>query len=291
MAQVARMVDVVKTYGHTRALDGMDLSLCRGEIVALLGPNGAGKTTAVAVLTGSRRPDSGSVDLLGGRPRDVSVRRRIGLTPQESGFPNALRVGEIVRLVRAHYRAPLTDQVLFERFPIGPLAQRQVGGLSGGQKRTLAVALAFVGAPELVFLDEPTTGLDVDARRALWGAIAAYRDDGGTVVLTTHYLEEAEALASRVLVVHGGRAVAEGSVDEIRRQVGQSRVSFDGAVPDDLPAVTRVERTAGRVTIYTFDADAVARAMVQRGVPFKNLEVAPASLEEAFVAITAGARR
>ena len=125
----------------------------------------------------------------------------------------------------------------------------------------------------------------------MWGAIAAYRDDGGTVVLTTHYLEEAEALASRVLMVHGGRAVAEGSVDEIRRQVGQSRVSFDGAVPDDLPAVTRVERTDGRVTIYTFDADAVARAMVQRGVPFKNLEVAPASLEEAFVAITAGARR
>lgn len=289
--QTAKITDVVKTYGTTRALDGLDLTLCQGEIVALLGPNGAGKTTALAVLTGSRRPDSGSVELLGGHPREVGIRRRIGLTPQESGFPNALRVGEILRLVRAHYPNALTDRVLFDRFPIRPLAGRQVGGLSGGQKRTLAVALAFVGAPELVFLDEPTTGLDVDARRALWAAIAAYRNDGGTVVLTTHYLEEAEALASRVVVVHKGRAVAEGSVDDIRRKVGQSRVRFEGDVPDDLPAVTRVERDAARATIYTNDADALVRALVAGGSPFSNLEVTPASLEEAFVSITAQARQ
>ncbi|MDA0367932.1 MAG: ABC transporter ATP-binding protein [Proteobacteria bacterium] len=284
----ARLVKVSKAYGPTRALDQLNLTLDRGEILALLGPNGAGKTTAVSVLTGTRRADSGSVELLGGSPRNLAIRRRIGLTPQESGFPNALRVGEILRLVRAHYPAPLADPVLFDRFPLQPLLRRQAGGLSGGQKRMLAVALAFAGAPELVFLDEPTTGLDVDARRALWRAIGAYRDDGGTIVLTTHYLEEAEALATRVVVIHGGRAVAAGSVDEIRGRVGQSRVRFDGEAPDNLPSATRIERSDGRVTIYTQDADALVRAMVQRGVAFANLEVQPASLEEAFVEITGG---
>jgi ABC-2 type transport system ATP-binding protein len=130
------------------------------------------------VLTGGRRVDSGTVTLLGGSPRDVAVRLRIGLTPQESGFPNALRVGEILRLVRAHYPNPIENRRLFYRFPLAALAARQAGGLSGGQKRMLAVALAFAGGPELVFLDEPTTGLDVEARRALWDAIAAFRDDG-----------------------------------------------------------------------------------------------------------------
>ena len=144
----ARLVKVSKAYGPTRALDDLDLTLDRGEILALLGPNGAGKTTAVSVLTGSRRVDSGSVELLGGSPRNLAIRRRIGLTPQESGFPNALRVGEILRLVRAHYPAPLADPVLFDRFPLQPLLRRQAGGLSGGQKRMLAVALAFVAAAE-----------------------------------------------------------------------------------------------------------------------------------------------
>jgi len=183
---VAALSGVSKAYGATKALDGINLDVRRGEILALLGPNGAGKTTAVGVLTGSWRADAGSVTLLDGSPRDVGVRRRIGLTPQESGFPNALRVGEILRLVRAHYPRPLEDHRLFERFPLSNLVRRQAGGLSGGQKRMLAVALAFAGDPELVFLDEPTTGLDVEARLALWEAIGAFRDGGGTIVLTTH---------------------------------------------------------------------------------------------------------
>lgn len=282
----AQLSAVSKAYGGTQALDSFDLSLNRGEILALLGPNGAGKTTAVGVLTGTRRPDAGTVKLLDGRPRDVAVRRRIGLTPQESGFPSALRVGEIIRLVRAHYPKPLSDQRLYDRFPLRDLVGRQAGGLSGGQKRMLAVALAFVGAPDLVFLDEPTTGLDVEARRALWQAIGSFRDDGGTIVLTTHYLEEAEALASRVVVMREGRTVADGTVEEIRHQVGQSRVRYRGALPAGLPGVARATDADGWVTIYTHDADALVRELVGRAVAFTELGVRPASLEEAFVELT-----
>lgn len=284
----AQLSRVSKAYGSTQALDALDLTLERGEILALLGPNGAGKTTAVGVMTGSRRADSGVVTLLGGSPREIAVRRRIGLTPQESGFPNALRVDEILQLVRAHYPNPIDDGRLFDRFPLGALARRQAGGLSGGQKRMLAVALAFAGGPELVFLDEPTTGLDVEARRALWDAIGAFRDEGGTVILTTHYLEEAEALASRIVVMNNGRTVADGSVEEIRQHVGQSRVRFRGAAPHGLPGIARVEEADGWCTIYAHDADEFVRAMVAQEVPFSDLEVQRASLEEAFVELTGG---
>jgi ABC-2 type transport system ATP-binding protein len=277
-----------KTYGTVCALSGLDVTLAAGEIHAFLGSNGAGKTTAIGIMTGLRRADSGSVEVLGGDPQDVAVRRRIGLTPQESGFPNNLRVSEIIRLVRAHYTTPLSDADLFAQFPLQAVWRRQAGGLSGGQKRTLAVALAFVGNPDLVFLDEPTTGLDVTARQTLWQAVLRYRNTGGTAVLTTHYLEEAEALASRVVVMCKGRAVAEGTVDDIRAQVGQSRITYRGEARAGLPGVTWVERIGEEVAVLAYDADAVVRALVTHGVPFSELQVRPASLEEAFVAITEG---
>ena len=287
-AAAVRLDGIHKTYGAVRALSGLDVTLAAGEIHAFLGANGAGKTTAIGIMTGLRRADSGSVDVLGGNPRDMAVRRRIGLTPQESGFPNNLRVCEIIRLVRAHYAAPLADAELFSRFPLETVWRRQAGGLSGGQKRILAVALAFAGNPDLVFLDEPTTGLDVTARQMLWQAVLRYRNGGGTAVLTTHYLEEAEALATRVVVMCGGRAVAEGTVDDIRARVGQSRITYRGDTRENLPGVTRVERVGEEVTILAYDADTVVRALVGRGVAFSDLQVRPASLEEAFVAITEG---
>lgn len=287
-AAAVRLDGIHKAYGTVRALSGLDVTLAAGEIHAFLGANGAGKTTAIGVMTGLRRADSGSVQVLGGGPQEVAVRRRIGLTPQESGFPNNLRVCEIIRLVRAHYPTPLSDVDLFARFPLQALWRRQAGGLSGGQKRTLAVALAFVGNPDLVFLDEPTTGLDVTARQTLWQAVLSYRSTGGTVVLTTHYLEEAEALATRVVVICQGRAVAEGTVDEIRARVGQSRITYRGEAREGLPGATRVERVGEEVAILAHDADAVVRALVTHGVAFSELQVRPASLEEAFVAITEG---
>ena len=286
-----RLNGIHKTYGTVHALRGLDVTLGAGEIHAFLGSNGAGKTTAISIMTGLRRADSGSVEVLGADPRYAAVRRRIGLTPQESGFPNNLRVSEVIRLVRAHYPTPLSDNDLFASFPLQSVWQRQTGGLSGGQRRSLAVALAFVGNPDLVFLDEPTTGLDVTARQALWEAVRGYRNAGGTIVLTTHYLEEAEALASRVVVLCEGQSVAQGTMDEIRSRVGQSRITYRGEAREGLPGVTRVERNGEEVAILAHDADAVVRALVTRGVAFSDLQVRPASLEEAFVAITGGNAR
>jgi ABC-2 type transport system ATP-binding protein len=214
-----RLAGIVKQYGNVRALDGFALAVAPGEIVALLGPNGAGKTTAVNVLLGLRRPDGGVAEVFGRDPRDWRARLQIGATPQEMSFPPTLRVREILAFARAHYPAPAPTGSLLGRFGLEDTAQRHVGGLSGGQRRRVAVALAFAGAPRLVVLDEPTTGLDVESRRAVWTALREYAGEGGAVLLTTHNLDEAEALADRIVVVAGGVAVATGAPAELKQAV------------------------------------------------------------------------
>ena len=206
---------VSKRFGETVALDRVDLAVEAGEIVALLGPNGAGKTTALSILLGLRRPDEGRAEVFGIDPRRPSARVAIGVTPQESGFPPTLRVHEIVDLVRAHFPFPAPTDELLERFNLGGIARRQAGGLSGGERRRLSAALAFAGEPAAIFLDEPTAGLDVESRRSLWTEIDRYSLDGGTVLLTTHYLEEAERLAGRIVLLARGRVVAEGTSAEL----------------------------------------------------------------------------
>ena len=275
-----------KTFGGRPALAGLDLVLPRGCFLALLGPNGAGKTTALGLLLGLRRPDRGEALLLGGSPLDEGVRRRIGATPQVSAFPSGLKVREVVAFVAAHYSEPMPEAVLFERFGLGGLAGRQVGGLSGGEQRRLGAALALVGNPEVVFLDEPSTGLDVEARRLLWDTVRAFHEDGGTVLLTTHYLEEAEALAERIAVIHRGRLVAEGTRREITGRIALRRVRFRAAAVPDVEPVARSAFEAGVVTLYTPDADRLVRRLVETRVAFSDLEVLPAGLEEAFVALT-----
>jgi ABC-2 type transport system ATP-binding protein len=202
--------------------------------VALLGPNGAGKTTAVSVLLGQRRPDAGSARLFGRDPTLPATRRPVGATPQQAGFPDNLTVREVVDLVRVHYPDPAPTQQLLGRFGLAELADRRAGGLSGGQQRRLAAALAFAGRPRLVVLDEPTTGLDVEARRRLWETIRAFVAGGGAVLLTTHYVEEAQALATRVVVIAGGTIVAHGSVDDIAAQAGLSRGHLRAPAPPGL---------------------------------------------------------
>ncbi|MEV4637952.1 ABC transporter ATP-binding protein [Actinoplanes sp. NPDC049548] len=285
---LARAMDVTRRYGTVLALDHLDLDVHAGELVGLLGPNGAGKSTLVSLLTGVRRPTSGRVELCGGDPQDPATRRALGVTPQETGLPGALRVGEVVDFVRAHFPDPLGKAELLARFGLQDLVRRQTGGLSGGQKRRVAVALAFVGRPRIVFLDEPTTGLDVEARHALWDGIRKFHADGGTVVLTSHYLEEVEALASRVVVIGGGRVLADDTVAAVRGMVAIRRVSLTLAVPvPDLPGVIGTERDGNRTHLLTPDADRLVRDLIAHDVPFQDLEVRPTSLEEAFLTLTA----
>jgi len=284
----AELQGVHKRYGKVDALGGVDLDLRPGELVALLGPNGAGKTTAVSILLGQRRPDAGSARLFGRDPTLAAARRQVGVTLQESGFPDNLTVGEVVDLVRVHYPAPAPTQELLERFGLMEVAGRRAGGLSGGQTRRLAVALAFAGRPQVVVLDEPTTGLDVEARHRLWEVVRAFVADGGTVLLTTHYLKEAQALASRVVVIADGRIIAQGSVDDITARTGLSRVHLQAPALPELPAGTRVESSNGSHTLYTADPDGLVRALALKGVAFSGLRVERASLEEAFLHLTGG---
>jgi ABC-2 type transport system ATP-binding protein len=283
---VARLEHVGKAFGAHTALDDVTLEVRTGEVLAVLGPNGAGKTTAVSLLVGLRRPDTGRAVLFGRDPRGPAARTAVGVTPQEAGFPPTLRVGELVDLVRGHYALPARRSDLLERFGLAALERRQAGGLSGGEKRRLAVALAFAGAPRAVFLDEPTTGLDVDARQTLWEAIHGYAHAGGSVLLTTHYLDEAQALAARAVVLDTGRVVAEGTPSELARRLALTRVRVPGRLDRQLAGAERVEQGATHATVYTRDADATVRALVSSGVSLDGVEVLPASLEDAFLALT-----
>jgi ABC-2 type transport system ATP-binding protein len=285
---LARAVAVSRRYGDHLALDDVSLDIPAGELIGLLGPNGAGKSTLLSLLTGLRTPTRGRVELFGGDPRRAAARRRLGVTPQETGLPASLRVGEVVDFVRAHYPDPLSRDEVLGRFGLTDLVRRQTGGLSGGEKRRVAVALAFAGRPDLVFLDEPTTGLDVEARRSLWAGVREFHAGGGTVVLTSHYLEEIEALARRVVVIGGGRVLADDTVAAVRGLVSIRRVSLTVPVPlPDLPGVVGTERDGDRTHLLTGDADRLVRDLVARDVPFTDLEVRPTSLEEAFLTLTA----
>jgi ABC-2 type transport system ATP-binding protein len=284
----AELRGVLKRYGKTEALRGVDLVIPHGEIVALLGPNGAGKTTSIAILLGLRRPDSGRALLFGQDPRDPAARAHVGVTPQEVAFPPTLRVREVIDLVRAHYEAPLPTTAVLDRFGLADVASRQTGGLSGGQRRRLGLALAFGGRPSAVFLDEPTTGLDVQARREAWQTIREHSAEGRTVLLTTHYLEEAEALATRVAVIHEGRILTEGTVAEIRAQAGLKRVRVRAATLPELPGVVEMVREGSNYTLYTSEPDPIIRVLVEKGVPLQDLEVGSITLEEAFLRLTGG---
>ncbi|MBY8871923.1 ABC transporter ATP-binding protein [Micromonospora sp. PLK6-60] len=285
---LARAEQVTRRYGDVIALDGVDLAVRAGEVVGLLGPNGAGKSTLINLLVGLRKPSAGRVELFGGDPRDAASRRALGVTPQETGLPGTLRVGEVVDFVAAHFPDPVPRAELLDRFDLADQVRRQTGGLSGGQRRRLAVALAFVGRPRLVVLDEPTTGLDVAARHTLWEAVRAFHAEGGTVLLSSHYLEEVEALAQRVVVIGRGRVLADDTVDAVRGMVGVRRVSLTADQLPELPGVVSATRTDGRTHLLTTDADQLVRDLVAAGVAFRDLEVRPTSLEEAFLAITEG---
>ncbi|WHP16274.1 ABC transporter ATP-binding protein [Cellulomonas sp. ES6] len=292
MTSVIEVDHVTRRYGPVTALDDVSLTVGEGELVGLLGPNGAGKSTLLSLLGGLRRPDSGTVRLLGGDPRDPASRTGLGTTPQETGLPSTLRVGEVVDLVAGHYPDPMPRDEVLERFDLTGLARRQTGGLSGGQRRRLAVALSLVGRPRVVLLDEPTTGLDVEARHVLWQALRDYQAGGATVVVTSHYLEEIEALARRVVVIGSGRVLVDDTLPAVLAMAAARRVLIELPPADEarvaaLPGVLDVRREGRRTVLLASDADAVVRDLVRAEVAFRDLEVRGASLEEAFLALTA----
>jgi ABC-2 type transport system ATP-binding protein len=289
MTSLAALAGVTRRYGDVTALDGVDLEVGPAELVGLLGPNGAGKTTLLSLLQGLRRPTAGTVRLFGGDPRDAASRVRLGCTPQETALPPTLRVGEVIDFVGRHFANRVPTAELAEDFGLSELLRRQTGALSGGQRRRLSVALAFVGRPELVLLDEPTTGLDVDGRRALWEAIRRQHAAGATILVTSHYLEEIEALAARVVVIAEGRVVADDTLAAVLARVGSRWVRL--VTPDAeriaaLPGVAASAPDGDGVAFSVHDSDAFVRALVASGLPFSQLQVRGATLEEAFLALT-----
>ena len=286
---IISVAGVTRRFGPVVALDDVSLDIAPGELVGILGPNGAGKSTLLSLVSGQRKPDSGTVRLCGLDPRDAAARTTLGLTPQETGLPATLKVREVVDYIGGHYPDAVPTAELLEQFGLSELAGRQTGGMSGGQKRRLAVALALVGRPSVILLDEPTTGLDVSARQVLWQAIRDYHASGGTVLLTSHYLEEVQALAERVVVVDQGAVRADDTMDAILEQVGVRRVVLHsdtlaraGDVETRFPQVSRVQVSGDRVELFSPDADGFVRELVTSGVDFHGLEVRGTTLEEAF---------
>lgn len=283
-----------KAYGDVVAVDGIDLTVEEGEVVALLGPNGAGKTTTVEILEGYRPRDEGTVSVLGHDPgwggRDL--RERIGIVLQEAGFEDGFTPRELVRLHAGYYPHPRPVDEVIRITGLEEKADARVRTLSGGQRRRLDLALGIVGDPDLLFLDEPTTGFDPSARRRAWELVEGLRDLGATILLTTHYLDEAEHLADRVVVIAHGRVLAQGTPDELAAAAGAATVlSFRipaGLGPDDLPHLGLDRRIAGNLVELrtgepTADVAALASWAVQRGTELEALSLTRPGLEDVYL--------
>ncbi|MFB6438459.1 ABC transporter ATP-binding protein [Streptomyces sp. NPDC056411] len=285
-----RQVD--KSYGAVRAVADLNLELHAGHTVALLGPNGAGKSSTLDLLLGLRSPDSGTVSLFGTTPQRAIEQGRVGAMLQSGGLMEGVKVRELVTLARdLHPRGHPVDQILATA-GITDIADRMVDKLSGGQEQRVRFALATAGANDLIVLDEPTTGMDVSARQAFWGAMRRQAQEGRTVLFATHYLEEADEIADRVIVLHRGRVLADGTAAEIKARAGARRISFDLDGPVDrttlhgLPSLTSLEVSGRTVRIQSQDADATVHAVYGLGLYPRHLEVSGLGLEQAFLALT-----
>jgi ABC-2 type transport system ATP-binding protein len=287
---IANLDGASKRYGAVLALDRVSLDLRRGEVLAVLGPNGAGKTTAISLLLGLIKPDTGTAGVFGMLPQSLAARRRVGAMLQTTAVPETLTVGELIALFRSYYPHPRTVADTIVLAGVDDLLRSRYGRLSGGQQRRVQFALAICGRPQILFLDEPTTGLDIVARESLWKTIRRLVGEGCAVVLTTHYLEEAEALADRVSVLARGRVVAEGSVAMIRGRVAQRRIRCVSRLDVDAigawPEVRSVVRDGERIEIVTDAAETVVRQLLFEDTQLQELEVRRAGLAEAFVEIT-----
>ena len=286
----AELNNVTHRYGTHTALRNLSLTLRPGEVVALLGPNGAGKTTAVKLLLGLLQPSEGEAKVFGRSPSERATRQRIGAMLQVARVPETLAVGEYLDLFRSYYPHPLPTAQIVETAGLTGIEKRQFKDLSGGQKQRMLFGLALCGDPDLIFLDEPTVGMDIETRHNLWRQVRALADAGKTVLLTTHYLEEADTLADRILVIAQGSAVAEGTPAEIKGRVSGRKIRCVTGLTDSflnqLPSVRSVEHTGAGVTLTVDNAEAVLRAMLAADATLHSLEVASPALEDAFLELT-----
>ncbi len=287
---VASLDGVSKNYGEVRALRNVNFSVRAGRVVALLGPNGAGKTTAVKLFLGLMQPSSGKARVFGGDPVNPQNRIRAGAMLQVGRVPETLKVREHIDLFSSYYPNPLPLDEVLAAAGLGKLSDRKFGELSGGQRQRTLFALAICGNPDLLFLDEPTVGLDVEARRGLWEEIRRLVDRGKTVLLTTHYLQEADALADRIAVINQGAIIAEGTPTEIKAQTSGKRIRCITALSVtsllQIPGVTAARQDREAVEINASEAEPVIRELLSRDPMLSGLEITSAGLEEAFLALT-----
>ncbi len=293
-AAVATLTGITKRYGTGAqailALDNLSLALRPGEIVALLGPNGAGKSTAVRLLLGLSTPTSGEARIFGSDPRAASTRARIGAMLQVASVPKTLKVREHIDLFRSYYPAPLAYAEVIRIAQLEGIEDRLFNDLSGGQRQRVLFGLAICGNPEIVFLDEPTVGMDIEARRGLWEQIRSLAARGKTVLMTTHYLEEADALAHRIIVINRGKVVSEGTPAEIKSRGASRKIRCTTTLSNTqmwaIPGVINVEQTGTATTITAGHAEGVLRHLLAADPDLAGLEVITPGLEDAFLALT-----
>ena len=285
---------VSRRFGATLALDDVRFRAGIGETIALLGPNGAGKSTAIGVMLGLLEPSDGAARVLDQAPRAAVRSGRVGAMLQSATLPAGARVVELVDLARGLYRNPLTRDAILERAGLTELANRRADTLSGGETQRVRFALAIAGDPDLVFLDEPTVAMDVESRRSFWADMRRFAADGRTVLFATHYLDEADQVADRIVVLDRGRVVANGSPSALKGGIAERTVRFvwplagsDDEALARLPGVTSADRHGEVISLRSEDADATVRALVAADIAFRQLEVAGANLDAAFLALTA----
>lgn len=287
---VAHLEAVDKNYGDIRALRDVNFRVRAGEVLALLGPNGAGKTTAVKLLLGLLQPNSGKVRVFGRDPANPENRMRTGAMLQVGRVPETLRVSEHIDLFSSYYRNPMPLPEVLAAAGLEKLRHRKYSDLSGGQKQRVLFALSICGDPDILFLDEPTVGLDVEARRLLWDQIRKLVARGKTILLTTHYLPEADALADRVAVINRGQIIAEGTPAQIKAQTSGKRIRCVTRVNLEslrqIPGVTLAQQDREAVELHTSEAEPVVRELLARDASLSALEITTAGLEEAFLALT-----
>jgi ABC-2 type transport system ATP-binding protein len=282
---------LTKSYGDVHAVRGVDLTVLPGEIVAVLGPNGAGKSTINELILGLVRPDAGDVAVFGGTPREAVSNGQVGAMLQAGALLSDARVIDVLRLMRGLHAHPLPIHDVIERADLGTFLRTKTDKLSGGQAQRLRYALAILPDPELLILDEPTVGMDVEMRRAFWRSMAAFTDTGRTVLFATHYLEEADQVAGRIVVLADGAIVADGTGAQIRSRVAGRTISLADDGPDpaelaELPGAAGVQQVGARLQLHSTDSDQTLRALLITYPDAHDIEIVSAKLEDAFVALT-----